>query len=76
MEEAFETVVLETGDMGELTAKDVACTNCLEGYCPARRTASLEGEELILCGAKKTSCSVLAAYQQRTGRVLLIERPC
>ena len=62
------------GDMGGLTVENVVCTNCIEGFCPAR-TPSRYGDEFILCGAKKQSQPVIAAYQERTGIELHIERP-
>ncbi len=67
---------LTMGDMGALTVRDVVCTNCIEGFCPARTPATLATEEFILCGAKKQSQPVIAAYQKRTGIELHIERPC
>lgn len=76
MEETFEILALESSDMGGLTANDIVCVNCIEGFCPARTPARFENEEFILCGAKKASDPVLAAYQKRTGRTLHIERPC
>lgn len=76
VEEAFEAVALEAGDMNGLTVRDVVCVDCIKGFCPARTPARFEEEEFILCGAKKAVEPVLAAYQHRTGRILHIEKPC
>lgn len=76
MEEAFETVALEASDMGAYTVDDVVCIDCIKGFCPARTPASYDGTEFTFCGARKLCDGVLAAYQQRTGRVLHIEKPC
>ncbi len=69
-------LVFEASDLGKLTVQDVVCTNCIEGFCPARTPSSFEGEEFTFCGAKKLSQPVIAAYQERTGIELHIERPC
>lgn len=70
------TVVFEESDLGGLTVDDIFCTDCIEGFCPARTPSVLESREFILCGAKKLSQPVIAAYQERTGIELHIERPC
>ena len=67
---------LTAQDMGDLTVQDVVCTNCIEGFCPARTPAVFASETFTLCGAKKASQPVIAAYQERTGIELHIERPC
>ena len=69
-------LVFEASDLGELTVQDVVCTNCIEGFCPARTPSSFENEEFTFCGAKQLSQPVIAAYQERTGIELHIERPC
>ena len=75
MENAKELLELATSDLGGLTVQDVVCTNCIEGFCPARTPSTHDGDDFILCGAKKASQPVLAAYTQRTGIELHIERP-
>ena len=76
MEDEKKPLELAPSDMCRLTVYSVECVNCIEGYCPARTPAVLEGEKFILCGAKKLSQPVLAAYQERVGIELHIERPC
>ena len=72
-----KTVVqLAASDLGELGVDDVVCTNCIEGFCPARTPSVFEDVDFVLCGAKKLSQPVIAAYQERTGIELHIERPC
>ena len=75
---ADESMVLEiaASDMGTLTVGQVVCTNCIEGYCPARTPAAFAGEGFMLCGAKKLSQPVLEAYQTRLDVKLHSERPC
>lgn len=73
-----ENLMLElaASDMGGLTIEDVKCTDCIEGFCPARTASVFDSTSFTLCGAKKASQPVLEAYQERTGCVLHIERPC
>ena len=75
---AGETEALELAqeDLGTLTVEDVVCTNCIEGFCPARTPSCFAGEPFMFCGAKKASQPVIAAFQERTGIELHIERPC
>ena len=76
MADEKDALELASSDLGELTVEDVVCTNCIEGFCPARTPSVLEDERFVLCGAKKASQPVIAAYQERTGIELHIERPC
>lgn len=76
MQDEKELLVFEASDMGGLTINDVVCVDCIEGFCPARTPSSFEGTEFTFCGAKKLSQPVIAAYQERTGIELHIERPC
>ena len=69
-------LVFEGSDLGELTVDDIVCTDCIEGFCPARTPSLFESREFTLCGAKKLSQPVITAYQERTGIELHIERPC
>lgn len=73
-----EKIVLELleSDMGACGIDDVVCTNCIEGFCPARTSAVFDMGEFVLCGAKKAARPVLSAWQERTGIELHIERPC
>ena len=63
-------------DMGVCVVDDVVCTNCIEGFCPARTLAVFDLSDFVLCGAKKASQPVLSAWQERTGVELHVERPC
>lgn len=64
------------GDLGDFTVEDIVCTNCIEGFCPARTKATCIADAFNLCGAKKNSAGPLEAYQERTGLMINIERPC
>ena len=76
MEKENTVLELDTSDLLDYTVEQVTCTNCIEGLCPARTPSTCDGVEFILCGAKKDSQPVLAAYTERTGIELHIERPC
>ncbi len=76
MDDEKSVLELDPSDLLAYTVEQVTCTNCIEGFCPARTPSSCDGEEFILCGAKKDSQPVLAAYTERTGIELHIERPC
>lgn len=63
-------------DLQELTVDDIICTNCIKGFCPARTPSMFDQVEFTLCGAKKNTQPVLERYQERTGTMVHIERPC
>lgn len=75
---ADEKKVIEfvTADMGGYTMEEATCTNCIEGFCPARTPSSLEGVAFTFCGARKNADGIVAAYSKRTGVELHIEKPC
>ena len=76
MQDEKKPLVFEASDLGDLTINDVVCVDCIKGFCPARTPSSFGGPEFTFCGAKKLAEPVIAAYQERTGIKLHIERPC
>ena len=71
----MEPLRFTANDLLSYTIEDIVCTNCIEGFCPARTPSICEGAEFTLCGAKGVSAEVLNAYAERTGIVVEIERP-
>jgi len=71
----METIRFSESDLLHYAVDDIVCTNCIEGYCPARTSAACGETEFTLCGAKGNSTEVLNAYSERTGIVIEIERP-
>lgn len=76
MPQESKPLVFAESDLLGYTIDELVCTNCIEGFCPARTAAVCGLREFTFCGARKIADDVVAAYNERTASNLVIEKPC